>query len=118
MTRSPTDLSRLQSPCQACDADGRCPEHRQDENLIASYQDRHAAALQDALAGMDPGDIALIMQPGDDLPPTAAAFSVVVMARLREIAADGPVVVELDDGPVVIELDGSVIIEHPLLPGI
>jgi hypothetical protein len=110
-------LSMLQAPCQACGPGSRCPEHRQDEQLIASYQDRYAAAFQDALAGMDPGDIALIMRPGDDTPPTAAAFSLALLARLREIAAGGPVVIELDGDPVVIELDGSVILEHPLLPG-
>ena len=110
-------LDRLNAPCPDCGPAARCAEHRQDEHLIASYQDQYAAAFQDALAGMDPGDITLIMQPGDDTPPTAAAFSLALLARLREIAADGPVVIELDDGPVVIELDGPVILEHPLLPG-
>lgn len=110
-------LDRLSRPCQDCGPGTRCSDHQNDEHLITSYQDRRAEALQDALAGMDPDDIALIMQPGDDLPPTVAAFSVALMAQLRELAADGPVLVELDDGPVVIELNGSVIIEHPMRPG-
>jgi hypothetical protein len=110
-------LTRLQVPCQACGPDGRCPEHRHDEHLLASYQERYAAAFQDALAGMDPADIALIMQPGDDLPPTAGAMSVAVLARLKELAADGPVILDLGDGPVLIEMNGPVITEHPLQPG-
>jgi len=110
-------LGRLNVPCQSCGPGGRCPEHASDEHLIANYQDRYAAAFQDAMAGMDPGDIALIMSQDDDTPPTAAAFSIAVLARLREIAADGPVVTDLGDGTVVIEMDGPVIIEHPLEPG-
>ena len=110
-------LDRLNVPCLDCGTAARCAEHRQDEHLIASYQDRRAATLRDTLAGMDPADIALIMQPGDDTPPTAAAFGLAVLARLRELTADGPVLVELDGGPVVIERDGPVLLEHPMVPG-
>lgn len=110
-------LGKLSQPCPDCAPGARCPDHQHDEHLITSYQDRHAQALSDALAGMDPADIALIMRPGDDLPPTIAALSVALLIRLREMAADGPVVVDLDEGPVVIELDGPVILEHPLQPG-
>lgn len=101
-------LGRLSQPCPDCGPAARCPEHHHDEHLMTSYQNRYATAFQDALAGMDPDDIALIMQPGDNLPPTAGAMSLAVLARLRELAADGP---------VVIELDGPDIIEHPLQPG-
>ena len=110
-------LDRLSLPCQDCRPGARCAEHRHDEHLIASYQDRYATTLRDTLAGMDPADIALIMRPGDGTPPTAGAYGVAVLARLRELAASGPVLVELDGGPVVIELDGPVILEHPMLPG-
>jgi len=85
--------------------------------LITHYQDRYAQALQDVLTGIHPNDIALVMQPGDDTPPTAAALSLVILARLRELAASGPAVTELDGRRVVIELDGPVVIEHPLPPG-
>jgi len=110
-------LGRLNAPCPGCGPAARCAEHRQDEHLIASYQDRRAATLRDTLAGMDPADIALIMQPGDGTPPAAAAYGLAVLARLRELTADGPVLVELDGGPVVIERDGPVLLEHPMLPG-
>jgi len=110
-------LARLDLRCQDCGPASRCVEHRHDEQLVANYQGRYAAALRDALTGMDPDDIALIMQPGDDTPPTAAAFSIAMLARLRELAADGPAVIELDGQPVLIELEGNVVLEHPLLPG-
>ena len=109
-------LGRLNAPCPDCGPAARCAEHRSDEHLIASYQDRRAATLRDTLAGMDPADIALIMQPGDDTPPAAAAYGLAVLARLRELTADGPVLLELDDGPVVIERDGPLLLEHPMLP--
>jgi len=89
-------LNRLNLPCQNCGPGDRCIEHETDEQLIANYQDRYATAYRDALAGMDPDDIALIMQPGDATPPTVAALSLVLITRLRELAADGPVVIDLD----------------------
>ena len=109
-------LDTLNQPCPECAPAGRCAQHDNDVHLIASYQNRHAAAYRDALTGLDPADIATIMQPGDDPPTTAAVLSIAVMARLRELAADGPVMTHLDGQPVVIELDGQVIIEHPLTP--
>jgi hypothetical protein len=108
-------LYRLNLPCPDCGPTTPCPEHASDEHLIADYQDRYAQALQDVLTGIDPDDIALIMQPGDDTPPTAGALSLVILARLQELAASGPAVTKLDGRSVVIELDDPVVIEH-LLP--
>jgi hypothetical protein len=107
-------LGRLTRPCPGCGPAARCAEHRHDEELLASYQDRYAAAFRDALASLPPGDVALVMQPGGAAPCTAAVLSVAVLARLRALAADGPAVVELDGRTVLIEQDGPVIIEHPL----
>ena len=107
-------LDRLNPPGQHCRPDARCAGHRHDEQLIATYQGRYAAAFRDALAGMDARELALIMQPGDDIPATAAGLSLAVMTRLRELAAgpESPVVIELDRRPVVIELDGPAALKH------
>lgn len=109
-------LDRLNRPCPGCRPDARCAAHRHDEQLIVTYQGRYAAAFRDALAGMDTRDIALIMHPGDRIPATAAGLSLMVMTRLRELAAGpaGPVVIDLGCGPAVIELDGPAGLEHPL----
>lgn len=108
-------LDRLSQPCPDCRPAARCADHRQDEHLIGRYQARYAAALRDTLAGIDPADVALIMQPGGT-DPTAGALSLVVMARLRELAASGPVLADLDGSPAIYETDGPAIIEHPLQP--
>jgi hypothetical protein len=110
-------LSQLHLPCAKCAPGQRCAEHAHDALLLDSYQDRYAAAFQDATAGMDPDDLAAIMRPGDDTPPLTGALSLAILAQLRELASDGPAVTELDGRAVVIELDGSVIIEHPLPSG-
>ena len=107
-------LDRLNVPCENCRPDGRCAEHDQDEHLIAAYRDRYAAAYRDALDGLDPADIALFIEHGDATPPSVAVLSIAVLTRLRELAAAGPIMTELDGRPVVIELDGPVIVEHPL----
>lgn len=110
-------LDKLNLPCPDCRPDARCAEHHHDEQLITGYMDRYAAAFSDALAGMDPDDIALMMQPGDDTPPTVSAVGAALMTRLRELAATGPVIIELNDRKVMIEQDGPVLLEHPLTPG-
>lgn len=110
-------LDRLNLSCPDCRPAGRCPEHAADEHLITGYRDLYTQVLQDVLTGIDPDDVALVMQPGDDTPPTAAALSLVILTRLRELAASGPAVTELDGRRVVIELDGPIVIEHPLPPG-
>jgi hypothetical protein len=44
------------------------------------------------------------------IPPTVLATSLALATRLRELAADGPVVTDLGDGPVlVIRRDGKLI---------
>jgi hypothetical protein len=107
-------LSRLNLPCPDCTADQKCIDHACDLDLIAGYQDRYAAACRDALADMDPDEIEQIMRPGDGTPPIVGVLSAAVLARLRELAADGPVMTQLDGHPVMIELDGQAVVEHPL----
>ena len=68
------------------------------------------------LAGLDPAEVDRAGRRGDGLPPTVIALSAAIGARLRELAADGPFVTELDGSPVVIELDGPLLVEHPLVP--
>jgi hypothetical protein len=46
---------------------------------------------------MDPEDIALVAQPGEDLPPTVIALSVVMIGQLRKLATEGIAVVDSDD---------------------
>jgi hypothetical protein len=108
-------LSRLDLPCPDCTADHKCIDHACDLDLIAGYQDRYAAACRDALADMDPGDIEKIMPPGDGTPPVVGVLSAAVLTRLRELAADGPVMTHLDGRPAMIELDGQTVVEHPLV---
>jgi hypothetical protein len=107
--------SRLNLPCPDCTADDKCIDHACDLDLIAGYQDRYAAAYRAALAGMDPDDIEQIMPPGDGTPPIVGVLSAVVLTRLRGLAADGPVMTQLDGRPVMIELDGHAIVEHQLV---
>lgn len=51
-------LGKLTQPCPGCGPAARCDEHHHDQHLLTSYQDRYAAALSDALAGLDPDDVA------------------------------------------------------------
>jgi hypothetical protein len=104
---------RLDQPCPDCGPGQICTEHAHDAGLVAGYQETYNAALRDALAGADPADIDEIMPPGGDMPATAGALSVLTLARLRELAADGPVVVEFDGRQVIIELEGRNVVEYP-----
>jgi hypothetical protein len=110
-------LRRLDQPCPDCAPGQKCADHAGDVTLVARYQDACNAALRDALAGADPADIDRFMPPGGDTPATVGALSVLMLARLRELAADGPVVVDLDGRPAIIELEGRNVIEHPLPDG-
>jgi hypothetical protein len=111
----PFRLSRLDFPCPDCTPGLQCDDHASDAHLISRYQERHGSVFREICAGMDPDDIDRAARRGDGTPPTILAVSAAIEARLRELAADGPVVVDLGDGPVVIELDGSVLVEHPLV---
>jgi hypothetical protein len=108
-------LGRLNLPCQDCTAGQKCIDHACDLDLIAGYRDRYAAAFTDAVADMDPDDIQQIMRPGDGTPSTADLLSAVMLMRLRDLAADGPAITQLDGRPVMIELDGQAVVEHPLV---
>jgi hypothetical protein len=57
--------------------------------------------FREVCAGMDPDEIDRASRQGDGMPPTVLALSVALNTKLRELAADGPVVVELDGSPVV-----------------
>lgn len=109
-------FGRLQRPCLDCTPRHRCTEHAFDQYLFQAYKARYAAACAGALAELDPGGIGQLIQAGR-MPPTAAIVGAAVTARLREAAASGPVVIELDREPVVIELNGQTLAENPLLPG-
>jgi hypothetical protein len=108
-------LSRLNLPCPDCTADHKCIDHACDLDLIAGYQDRYAAACRDALADMDPDDIEQIMRPGDGTPSIVGVLGAAVLTRLRELAAAGPVMTQLDGHLAMIELDGQAVVEHPLV---
>jgi hypothetical protein len=110
-------LSRLDSPCKDCTPGLKCKDHLSDAHLIARYQERHGSVFREVCAGMDPDAIDRAARRGDGIPPTVLALSAAIDARLRELAADGPVMVDLGDGPVMMELDGSVLLEHPLVTG-
>jgi hypothetical protein len=106
---------RLSRPCPDCAPGRRCPDHAHDEGLAGRYQHACDQALSYALEGTDPADVSRVMPPGSDVPPTAGALGVLTLARLRELAADGPVETVLDGRPVMIELDGEGnIVEYPL----
>jgi hypothetical protein len=104
-------FGRLERPCLDCMGRHRCIEHAYDQRLLEGYKARYAAAWAEAFAGMDPDDIDKLMQ-AHDMPPTAAMLAAAIAAGLREAAAHGPVVIELDGQPVVIELDGNALVEH------
>ncbi|HUZ24330.1 MAG TPA: hypothetical protein VMV07_11275 [Streptosporangiaceae bacterium] len=82
-------------------------DHAHDARLISGYRERHGSVLTEVFAGMNPEEVDQATRQGDGIPPTVIALSVAISARLRELAADGP---------VVIELDGPVLVEHPLMP--
>lgn len=107
---------RLEQPCPDCRGRRKCTDHAFDQHLVEAYKARYAAAWAEAFTAMDPGDVGELMQ-ADDMPTTAVMLGAAIAARLREAAASGPVVTELDGQLVVIELDGQDLIEHQLLPG-
>jgi hypothetical protein len=111
-------LHRLSLPCADClhGSGGLCPPHDSDFGLIESYQRRYGTALGNILAGSDPADIRQITDGDRDTPVTVLAMSLAIQARLRELAAGGPVLTEFGDGPVLIDLEDGVLIEHPLEP--
>jgi hypothetical protein len=109
-------LDRLNQPCTACSSGQLCVDHACDLSLIECYQARYTATWHEALADLDPNAIEDIMRPGEDMPLTVAMLSAAMLSRLRELAAEGPVVMDLDGQPVVIELEGQMLHEYPLGP--
>jgi hypothetical protein len=108
-------LGRLHAPCADCASDLKCMDHRSDVRLIGRYQERHISVFREVCAGMDPDEIDRASRQGDGIPPTVLALSVALNTKLRELAADGPVVVELDGSPAIMELDGPVLHEYPVV---
>lgn len=106
---------RLQRPCLDCTGRHRCTEHAFDQYLLEAYKTRHTSARADVLAELDLDHTGTLMQASGE-PPTAAILGAAVTAWLREAAARGPVVVELDRDPVVIELSGPALAGYPLPP--
>lgn len=76
----------------------------------------YAATLSEALAGMDPDEVERMIRPGDDTPPTLGGMCPALMTRLRDLAASGPVILELNCRTVKIEQDGPVLLDHRLAP--
>ena len=68
------------------------------------------------MSQFDPADVRAVMTGSDGVPPAVLASAVAMAARLREAAADGPVLTTLNGTPAVIELDGGQLIEHRLPP--
>jgi len=97
---------RLSLPCSDCTPGSRCIDHARDEGLVENYRYMCALAIEHALEGADPADIAEVMESAD-VPPTAGALSVLALAQLRERAADGPVETVLNGRRVIVELDGQ-----------
>lgn len=106
--------SRLDLPCRDCRPGQKCTDHAGDVRLLETYQERYIEAFRDAVAGMDPADMAKVLQPGDDMPPPSDIMALSMAAHLRNLAADGPVMTKLDGRPVIIEVDGTNIIERPV----
>jgi len=90
-------LNRLESPCDDCTLSERCDDHAGDARLVDQYQERHGSVLKEVFAEMDPDDIALVAQPGENLPPTVIALSVAMIGQLRKLASEGIAVVDGDD---------------------
>jgi hypothetical protein len=109
-------LARLSGTCTDCPPGDRCPGHAADAGLIATYRRRHADVLAQALDGTDPALAAGIMRHDPSTPPTVLALALAVDARLRELAAHGPVITRTDLGPAVFTLEDGELIEHPLTP--
>jgi hypothetical protein len=110
-------LDRLNSPCEDCTPDEKCKDHACDVHLIAQYHDKHGSVLREVFAGMDPDKVLRATQDCDGTPSTVIAVSMVMTLKLRELAADGPIVIDLGSGPVIVELDGPQLVQHTVGPG-
>lgn len=105
----------LDVACRNCSlSPSRCTDHSWDLRLLEDYQERYLETFYDAVNDMDPADIARIGQPGNGRPPPSDMLALAIVAHLRRIAADGPVMTRLDGRPVVIELHGRNVTERPL----
>jgi hypothetical protein len=108
---------RAALPCADCGpgAGDWCEDHAQDLVLIRGYQGRYEEAFGAAVACLDPADVALVVE-GEREMRTAALYGVVLLLGMREIAADGPVLMNLEGRDVLIETEGGRIGEYPLEP--
>jgi hypothetical protein len=106
--------ARLAGPCPGCAPAARCPDHASDEQLITASRQRHAAVLAAFLDRYDPADVRAIVTGSDATPPVVLASAVALHARLRDLAADGPLITTLGGVPAVIELDGGQLTERRL----
>jgi hypothetical protein len=106
-------VALLERPCPDCASGEQCAEHAHDARLMQSYQDRYAAAFQDALAGLNATDIDRIFRPGDTGEPTACTLAVMVLDKLRGLADSGPAVTELDGETILVELDNGAVTMRP-----
>jgi len=105
--------SRLDLPCTDCTTQQQCAEHAQDTRLLENYQKRYIEVFEEAVADMDPADIARVLEPDDGMPPLSHILALSLAAYLRKLTADGPVRTSLDGRTVVIDRDGPRLIEYP-----
>jgi hypothetical protein len=82
-------LGKLEGPCGACSAGGRCHVHANDDDLIESYREMHAGAFRELVQKMSPDEVAVIMQPGDARPLTGIGVAMELLAGMRKGDAGG-----------------------------
>jgi hypothetical protein len=110
--------SRLAAPCGDCGPGRPCPDHVSDARQITSYQQRHHAENLRVCAALDLDPAGAAAADGDTEARTDHAFAAVMLARMREWAAAGPVLADLGEGPHLWYLDGDRLAAYPVdLPG-
>jgi hypothetical protein len=107
-------MRRMTESCDECAPGQRCADHAGDEKLVTAYRREHGEVLRRTLDTISPGDAEHALQESAGIPPTVLATSLALATRLRELAADGPVVTDLGDGPVLVTLRDGVLVEQAL----